>query len=192
MNSTHRRLLLVALLILGSGIGATIWYARYHTQVAAAPLTIMDFDTERDKSFILDIFKNDWYWLVSEHSTDFSPEYMLQNRASSKAPEHVGNLTIKVGYVDQEPVGFVAYYKKSFYDGFILFLALRSQFRSKGYAYQLLQHAINDLKSRFVTKIRLVTRTVNAPAIKLYTGIGFRETDRDDEGFVYFQYDAQR
>ncbi|OQA35947.1 MAG: TDP-fucosamine acetyltransferase [Candidatus Dependentiae bacterium ADurb.Bin331] len=149
---------------------------------------ILEFDEQRDTPFILDIFNNDWYWLVSEYSTEFSPQYMLHYRASSKAPENIGNLTIKTMYIKNEPVGFVAYYKKNFYEGYILFLALLKKFRSKGYAYQLLSQAIEDLKSRFVTKIRLVTRTINTPAIKLYTRAGFKETSRDDDGFVYFQY----
>ncbi len=165
--------------------GITVTYL-YYTQQP----DIVDFDEERDTPFILDIFKNDWYWLVSEYSTDFSPMYMLHYRASSKAPENIGNLTIKAMYIKNQPVGFVAYYKKNFYEGFILFLALLKEFRSKGYAYKLLDHAITDLKSRFVTKIRLVTRTINYPAIKLYKRFGFKETSRDDDGFVYFQYDV--
>jgi ribosomal protein S18 acetylase RimI-like enzyme len=173
---------LCSILLIGGTIGAYFYYQQLPR--------IVEFDEERDTPFILDIFKNDWYWLVSEYSTDFSPNYMLHYRASSKAPENLGNLTIKALYLKNQPVGFVAYYKKNFYEGMILFLALLKEFRSKGYAYKLLQDAMNDLKSRFVTKIRLVTRTVNYPAIKLYTRAGFKETSRDDDGFVYFQYDV--
>src|SRR6516225_3076325 len=169
-------------LFIGGGIIAIHHY--YKTQRVTE---ILDFDEERDKPFILDIFKNDWYWLVSEYSTDFSPEYMLHYHASSKNPEHVGNLTIKTLYDNTNPIGFVAYYKKSFYDGFILFLAIRKEYKAKGYGKKLLQYAIDDLKSRFVNKIRLVTRVSNAAAIKLYTKSGFKETSRDGDGFVYFQ-----
>jgi len=133
-----KRILLGCFIVSGTlaaGIGIYTHISRQQSQ-----LTIMDFDQARDTQFILDIFKSNWYWLVSEYSKNFSPEYMLSHRASSKNPEHIGNLTIKVGYQGQEPVGFVAYYKKSFYEGFLLFLATKGEFRSKGYGYQLLKY----------------------------------------------------
>ncbi len=146
---------------------------------------ILDFVPERDTSFILDSFKRDWYWLVEGY--DYSPEYMLRNRASSKKPEHLGNLSIKVGYHHKKPVGFVIYFMKNFYLGDLRFIDLDPEFRSKGWAYKLLDYAVKDLIKRGAAKIELVTRTTNFPAQKLYTRYGFRESSRDD-GFVYYEY----
>ncbi|MBI2775258.1 GNAT family N-acetyltransferase [Candidatus Dependentiae bacterium] len=184
---SRSRLLAFALAIsvlVGGGIVAV------HHFTTKTKIEVLDFDETRDKSFILDIFKNDWYWLVSEYSTDFSPEYMLHYRASSKSAENIGDLTIKVIYENGKPVGFTAYHKLSLYVGRIIFVAVDKNFRSKGYGYKLLQLAVDDLKSRGAQKIRLVTRTNNAPGIKLYTRFGFKETSRDEDGFLYFQYDV--
>lgn len=159
----------------------------YTIRKNASELTLYTFDEQRDTEFILDIFKNDWYWLVSEYSTDFSPEYMLANRASSRAPQHKGNLAIKTLYKKTEPLGFVAFYKKSFYKGLLLFLAVRQKHRGKGYAYYMLKDAIKEMKAMGLSVVRLVTRTNNESSQKLYTRFGFKEVERED-GFVYFEY----
>lgn len=173
--------IIACVLLLSGGVAGISYYL-------SMPRThIYSFDEDRDTPFILDIFKNDWHWLVSEYSTDFSPEYMLHYHASSKAPEHVGNLIIKVLYIGNDFVGFTAYHKEKFYQCKVLFLAVRSEFRSKGYGKLLLKHAIDDLCSQGCTKIWLVTRTTNYPAMKVYRDSGFVETSRDN-GFVYFEY----
>lgn len=146
---------------------------------------ILDFDAARDTAFILDSFKRDWYWLVE--GDDYSPEYMLKNRSSSQKSEHKGNLTIKVGYHGKKPVGFVIYFMKNFYLGDLRFIDLDPEFRSKGWAYKLLDYAVKDFIKRGSAKIELVTRTTNYPAQKLYTRYGFREISRED-GFVYYEY----
>jgi len=110
---------------------------------------------------------------------------MLDNRASSKRPECKNNLTIKVDYENGEPAGFVAYYPKAFYEGFVLFVAVDQNFRSRGIAKNLLGYAINDLKSKGSTIIRLQTRLINKPARKVYSGMGFEETWNDGEFIGY-------
>jgi len=147
--------------------------------------SILDFNPERDTAFILDSFKRDWYWLVE--GDDYSPEYLLKYKASSQKPEHIGNVTIKVGYHDKKPVGFVVYFMKNFYLGDLRFIDLNPEFRSQGWAYKLLDYAVKDLIKRGAVKIELVTRTTNFSAQKLYTRYGFRESSRDG-GFVYFEY----
>lgn len=177
----------IALMIgLLTGFTGAVFYWYFH-QVQRSSIVIHDFNDERDTQFILDIFKEDWWWLVSEYSKDFSPEYMLQYRASSKKPESKGNLTIKVAYDQHKPIGFVAYYKKEFYYGYILFLDVLASYRSKGIGYALLDYAVQDLKKRGVTKIGLVTRTSNIPARRLYKKYGFKEIS-DENGFVDFEY----
>jgi ribosomal protein S18 acetylase RimI-like enzyme len=147
---------------------------------------IVDFNQARDSAFILDLFKKDWYWLVGEGS-DFDPEYMLKYSASSKKPEDIGNQTIKVMFVDNKPVGFIAYHKKKFYEGVIHFIDINEDFRSKGYGQKLLKYAIADLKKHGVTKITLVTRTNNYPAQAIYKKAGFKEVWQTN-GFVYFEH----
>ncbi|MEX0939832.1 MAG: GNAT family N-acetyltransferase [Candidatus Babeliales bacterium] len=148
---------------------------------------ISNFDEARDTEFILDLFKKNWHWLVAEGTT-FSPEYMLKYRASSQdsSKDH-GKEIIKVLYEGNEPVGFVAYHKINFFKCMLHFLAVREEFRSKGYGLQLLQYAVNDLIARGCAEITLVTRTNNYPAQKVYKKVGFKETHRTN-GFVYFSY----
>lgn len=145
---------------------------------------IQDYNPQKDRQFILDIFKDNWYWLVA--STDFSAEHMLDYRASSKQPQNIGNLTIKTYYHDKQPTGFVAYYTKALYEGWILFLAVDTKYRSQGYARKMLQYAIDDLIKRGSTIIRLITRTNNERGKKLYTGMGFKQVWTDGE-FIKFE-----
>lgn len=147
--------------------------------------SIVDFNPQRDTPFILDSFTRDWYWLVE--GDDYSPEYMLKYRASSKRPEHVGNMIIKVGYHKNKPVGFVTYFMKNFYVGDLRFIDINPEFRSQGWAYKLLDYAVKDLIRHGAAKIELVTRTNNLSAQKLYARYGFRKSYQED-GFVYFEY----
>jgi ribosomal protein S18 acetylase RimI-like enzyme len=146
---------------------------------------IYDYNEQRDTSFILDIFQKDWYWLVAEGS-DFSPEFMLHYQMSPEGPD-IGKEIIKVMYKGNDPVGFVTYRKKKFSIGDIHFLAVKEEFRSKGYGFSLLKYAIKDLLSRGCRMITLATRTNNYSGQKIYKKAGFKETQRTD-GFVYFEY----
>jgi ribosomal protein S18 acetylase RimI-like enzyme len=144
------------------------------------------YNATSDRAFILDIFQKNWYWLVSEYSTDFSPEFMLDTRSSSRNIHDRGNLTIKVYHKQGVPVGFVAYYVKTAYQGFILFLAVDEQYRSRGYARRLMGYALQDLKKRGCIKARLVTRVSNTKGQKVYTGLGFKEVERYN-GFITYE-----
>lgn len=159
--------------------------AFYH--YARPQTVILDFDEQRDTPFILESFKRDWYWLVE--GFDYSPEYMLHHRASSKNPQTIGNLTIKTAYQEGKPVGFVIYFKKNFYLGDLRFIDVNPEFRSKGWAYKLLDYAVKDLIKQGCIRVKLVTREVNYAARRLYTRYGFEET-RQQDGFAYFEYSA--
>lgn len=162
-------------------LGAGIFY---YLSIPRGP--IYDFDPARDTQDILQVFERDWYWLVS--SDDYSPEFMLKYRAPGRNPLYIGRLRIKVLRENDAFVGFTAYYMKTSDLGFLLFLAVDPEFRGKGYGDTLTRYALNDLIRMGTKRIRLVTRTDNIPAQKLYSRMGFRETSRDDEGFVYFEY----
>ena len=146
---------------------------------------IYDLNITRDSEFIHKIFENDLYWLSTQPSHD--TDYMLKHKASSKNPHDKNNLSIKVAYDAANPVGFIAYYKKSFYLGYILFIDVLTEYRTKGWGKRLLDYAVKDLIKQGCTKIELVTRTSNKAAQKLYTTYGFQETNHD-EGFVNFEY----
>lgn len=165
------------LAILGAG------FAFYHYQ--SQHEIVQDFNESRDTQFILDAFKRDWYWLVE--GFDFSPEYMLKYRAIKSRPDLKKKVTIKVAYQDKKPVGFIVYWPKSFYLGFINFVDIEPEFRSKGWAYKLFDYAVKDLIKNGITRIELLTRATNYSAQKLYIRYGFKETRRDD-GFVYYDY----
>lgn len=163
-------------------VAGGIGYYQYCCKVG-----IYDLVEERDKPFIMDIFTKNWYWLVAEGSTEFSPEYMLHHQV--RTPSSTDHLYIKVLYQGQEPIGFTAYYKEMFYKGRILFVAVREEFRSQGYGRQLIDYAIDELKKMGATTITLVTRTTNYAAQKLYQNAGFTELTRDDR-FVSFEYNV--
>ena len=176
--SRLKKLLLASAIVavLGAGIG-------YYVLVPRGP--IYKYDVERDTQKILDLFKSDWYWLVS--SPDYSPEFMLKHRAPSKNPLHLGRLKIKVLRENNEFVGFIAYYMKMATTGLILFIAVEPEFRGKRYGEQLMRYALDDLVHLGAKVIRLTTRPANVSGQNLYKRIGFYETSRDEE-FVHFEY----
>ncbi len=140
---------------------------------------IYDYNKAKDREFILELFKVDKQWLLS--TPDYSPEHMLETKSSSKAPANLGNLTIKTYRHCGKPVGFIAYYKKKSYEGFVLFLAVDRAERGKGYARKLMEYALNDLKKRNCTIVTLITRVTNLPAQRVYKGMGFEQIWSDDE-----------
>lgn len=171
---------IMAIVALIGLIGVGSWYLYQQSQPAEQ---ILDFDDARDTQDIVNIFNRDMYWLTA--SEDFSPEFMLKYRAPTQDVRYLGRLHIKVLCNKEGLIGFVAYYMKSATEGFLLFLAVNPPFRGKGYAERLLNYAFNELKGMGASIVRILTRTDNIPAQKLYTRINFTETSRDD-GFVYF------
>ncbi len=157
----------------------------YYVSVSHSP--IYEFDEKRDTQPILKLFHENWYWLVA--SSDYSPEFAFKYRAPSQDPRYLGKLRVKVLREKNTFIGFVAYYMKTETEGKVLFLAVKTAARGKRYGQQLLQYALDDLINNMGAKIiKLVTRTNNLRAQKLYNRAGFKETSRDDEGFVYLKY----
>ncbi len=146
--------------------------------------TIRPYERQRDKQALLDIFTKNYYWLVE--NPQFSADFYLEHQAPKMSPEYIGKETIKVLVVANKVVGFIGYYKKKFYEGFIHFLAIDEAYRGKHYGEKLMRHAINDLFYQGADLIRVETRTNNIPAITLYKRLGFEETKQED-GFVFFE-----
>jgi ribosomal protein S18 acetylase RimI-like enzyme len=146
-----------------------------------------EFNAARDTQPILNLFDQNWHWLVS--SDDYSPEFTLKYLAPSRNPLYVGKLKINVLRQHNQLIGFVAYYMKSADLGFLLFLAVDKKFRKKQYGETLLRFGLDQLADMGAKRIQLVTRTTNFPAQRLYQRVGFYEISRDQpEGFVYFEY----
>jgi len=147
---------------------------------------IYDFDYARDAKEILDIFDKDWYWLVA-HLTpeEYSADFMLKNRAYDQNPANFGKLIIKVAREGDKLAGFTAYFKRRFFEGFLLYLGVVRDFRRKGYGKKLMLYAINDLFNKGCSVIRLLTRTDNV-ARKLYEKLGFK-LYHEEPGFVYYE-----
>jgi len=171
-----------------AGITATVLSAGILYYAFAPRGPIYDFDPARDTQEILAIFEHNWHWLIS--SDDYSPEFMLKHRAPSKDPLYVGSLHIKVLREQNKLAGFTAYYMKKKGLGQLLFLAVGQEFRGKGYGEQLVQYVLKDFADMGASCVRLVTRTTNFPAHRLYNRIGFHEIKPHEDGFVYFEYDV--
>lgn len=151
----------------------------------ARPTTgIYPYDAAHDKAAIVRIFKDNWSWLIT--SQDYSIDYMLDTKSSNKEPQNFGNLTLKVYRENDKTAGFLAYHKKKFYEGFILFVAVDEKYRGKGYAHKLVQEAVKSLKADGCTVIELFTRVLNKPARKVYEGEGFKEIWTDGT-FIRYQ-----
>lgn len=163
-----------ALLILGGAIFLVIprWYG------------ISDYRHDADFPTILKILQDDWYWLVSEDSTDFSPEYTFSHRAFS--PTHAdGSLTILVYRMHGKPVAFLTYYKVQGCYAVIQFVAVAPEYRRRGYAQALLKHVLENAPKEGVCSFDLTTRVSNESAQRLYKQFGFEQSYLDD-GFIGF------
>jgi ribosomal protein S18 acetylase RimI-like enzyme len=168
---------LIILILIAFGGG--IYY--YHSNKC----NLCDFDPINDRATLISLFKNNKYWLTT--NDDYNIEHMFDTKSPNDyQPEYVGKLHIKVARIHGDPIGFVAYYKKKFYEGFILFLAIDEKYRGKGYATKLLKYAINALFKDHALVVRLVTRTDNHAAMKVYKRAGMHEIKRTN-GFVYFE-----
>lgn len=153
---------------------------------------IVDFtNTPEQHEFVNKLFKDNWHWLVSENVVDFSPDYMMNNRSIRQLAGSGNKSILKMKiYNDwyKEPVGFLVYYypypdKYNYKNALLLFLGVDKDRRKKGYARELLNYAINDLKVHGCTSVELDTRITNVSAKKLYKSLGFYPT-KDDKIFV--------
>lgn len=151
--------------------------------------SISFYDDARDNNEVQQIFKENWYWLIASFPT-YEPDYvnyMFRDKNAGLDPRFIGMLNTQVLRENNQLAGLVAYYMESWYEGRILFLAIRESFRGKGYAEKLLDSAIEDLKKRGATKAVLLTRQSNVRAQKVYKRAGFTEVKRDNDGFVHFE-----
>lgn len=162
---------LIAGIVLGLGLMGAAWYFL----MPRGP--IVPYDAQRDRAFIIDMFKKNWYILITDYSPDFDVPYMLDQRApSGKRGRGDTGLLIRRTYLEQgEPVGFIIYYPRGLKLGQLLFLAVDEQHRRKGIARKLANYAIEDMKARGMLGIKMTTRTENTKAQNLYESLGFKQ-----------------
>lgn len=170
---------LITLFTLLAILGTVILYQKIYYENS-----IQDYKPSRDRQFILDIFKKNWYWLTA--NDQLSPENVLDT-SSLTYPDgsRKADLTIKVYLENNQPTGFIAYYKKRLYQGVVQFIGVDDKFRGKGYAQKLLGYAVDDLRYRGCINIKILTRMSNYPARAVYTKLGFKELWSNDEYIMY-------
>jgi len=166
--------------LLFCAVGSSYWYYR-HAQTPIRP-----YEAGRDRAFILDLFKKNWYWLLSDYSPDYDVGFMLDYRTPiQKDTSQAGKLMIYTYLEGGKPVGFVTFYEDDLKIGRVLFLGVSEESRKKGYARKLIAFALDELKKRGMLAIRLYTRTDNTKARKLYEHIGFKEIWTDGAYLIY-------
>jgi len=170
-----------------------------HRTVEQGP--IYEFNASRDTAAIMDIFNQNWYWLLASENS--SPAFMIKHRTPDANPMHFGSLHIKVLYEGQPETsfdklrtnggkenklaGFTAYYMETQQQGRLLFLAVAHEFRGKGYGKVLAEYAMQEMFKMGATHIALWTRVSNLPAQRIYKELGFKEMF-DENGYVFFEY----
>lgn len=156
--------------------------ASFYYQKTVSDFQIKKFNKVRDNQLILDWFEKDLYWLTN--NPEFSPQFMIDHMSPKKDPAFFGKQNIVIVYEKDTPVGFGAYYMKSFYEGMVHFVYIDKNYRRKGYSAKLTQYMIDQLLKMGAKFIKLYTRVNNMPARALYKKLGFKESEPDDQGFV--------
>lgn len=174
-------------LIIGSLlITSVIAYWHYNSSIHRPCQGIQLYSPARDRQALITLFKDNWYWLIPD-TTIFSVETFLDQNTKLQGTNKDDN-KILVYCVDNKPIGMVAYYDDSYYRGQLRFIVVDKEYRGKGYSKELMNYALNDMKKRGLSKVRLLTRTNNDPARKLYLKLGFKELPPKG-GYVEFEKD---
>lgn len=159
-------------------LGTTVLYKKIYYENS-----IQDYKPSRDRQFILDIFKNNWYWLTANDK--LVPEDMLDNKETTSPDGTKTKIKIKVYLENNHPTGFIAYYKKRLYQGCVQFIGVDEKYRGKGYAQKLLSYALEDLKHMGCINVKILTRMSNSSARAVYTKLGFKKLWSNDEFIRY-------
>lgn len=183
MEMKHRKtfgLLFICVLI--AGIGFWYWYKQ------SACDGVVAYDALRDRAQVIALFQQNLKWLVQgPQYQSYDIEFMLDNRASAFDPINKRNLIFNCYCLQGKIIGFIAHFIKSFYRGYILFIVVDQAYRGKGYAEQLLRHAIGQIAAQGCQVVELVTSIDNESAQRLYHKVGFVETSRDND-VIHFEY----
>lgn len=170
---------LIGFIAAGAVLGGIYWFY-------SARLPIVPYEASRDRTFIIDLFKKNWYWLINDYSPNYDVPFMLDHKTpQNRDIAGAGRLLIHTYVVGGKPTGFVAFYTDDLKIGRILFLGVGDEFRKKGYARSLMNFAIQDLKKRGMLVIRMYARADNTRARKLYESLGFKEIWTDGAYLIF-------
>ena len=181
-TSNAKKIILFLSIALALGTGTIIYY---QSNTEQGPIYI--FNPTRDTQEMMDIFHQDWYWLLA--SEESSPAFMIKHRTYDANPAHFGSMHIKVLRENDNGrlAGFATYYMETRTKGRLLFLAVGRDFRGKGYGKTLALHAMEELFKLGADHVVLWTRVSNLPAQRIYREIGFGEMF-EENGYLYFEF----
>lgn len=124
---------------------------------------ILNYVASRDIADVIEILSDSYKWVGycdSEHVIK-SMRLWTDN--------HFENEVFKVLRVENKVVSLIMYeYYPVQNSSNISRLAVHKDFCNKGYASQLLQYAIDDIRSRGISKVNLCCNRENEPALNLY------------------------
>jgi|GEM_PF-948276 len=170
----------IVLMLLGAGC---------YYYFSSSPITITPYDEKRDTKQLLDIFKQDWYWLIlgGDYNRESALYFLNVNTPKNRAKQ----LKIFVMRQGRVCIGFVALFMISPELGRLQFLAIDKKFRRHTYGAQLFYYGVQQLLAMGAKKVELLVRKNNIPAQKLYKKFGFYEIVgyTEPEGGIYFEYD---
>lgn len=146
---------------------------------------VLPYASERDRSAIIKLFTNNWYWLIPEE-TPFSVEYFLDHKTPDQNGTEDNISSIFVYCKDNKTVGMISFYPMSFYRARLHFIIVDKDYRGRGISDKLMRFALDQMKDRQFTKVELITRVDNIPAQNLYNRFGFKEFYRDNR-FVRYE-----
>ncbi len=135
---------------------------------------ICDFDPARDTGEVLEIFKDNWHWLMPDEEEDFSEKLALDLLINGESEEF---RHVKVLREQNKLVGFISYYMENQRLGYVEFLAVDQKSRCKGFDEELIRYAIKDLGSMGADCVELDTSVSNVPAQQLCKKVGFDKID---------------
>lgn len=181
MSSLNKYILGVLFLSALALGGLVYWYSIRSSKPCAG---IQSYVPERDRDIIIQLFSDNWYWLVPDNDP-FSIERFLDqsNNRQGNGPD---DTKIFVYCHNGKPVGMVSYYKESLDAGRLRSIVIEQAQRGKGISEKLMDHAMNDMKKMGLSKVTLITRTNNQGAIKLYDKLNFVRT-KERNGYVTFE-----
>lgn len=184
---SNRRIGIVIVSIVCLVTGLSIYWTWYRPvpRAISSQGTIRAYHEAQDFPFIMSLFDNNWFWLVAQSRDEYDPTFDFKHLTWNQNPYNFGKLQVRMYYVANQPIGFIAYYKKNFYEGHIWYICVEKEYRNQGYAKELLHYAIQDLLNQGCQIVTLLTRLINEHARKAYTRLGFIESSRDDT-FIYY------
>jgi len=171
--------IIASIIILAGLVGGFLAYQSTHAN------GFKEYSELRDKQFLHKLFDDNLYWLYAGEPGGFSLDELLRTRKLTHGPATY-DVAMKLYVVDDKPVGFVAYYMKTFVKGILLFLVVDKEQRGHKYGEKLLQYACDQMFKKGAQVIQLLTRTNNSSALSLYKRFGFKEFHEED-GFVQLE-----